>query len=61
MFFAEANLEQVKEVAAYEIPRNLDRAEADLKIKASKGRMEETNLMKMAYRLEACGRSVRDF
>lgn len=55
MFFAEANLEQIKEVAAYEIPRNPDRAEADLKIETFKGRMEETNLMKMARCLEARG------
>lgn len=58
MFFAEANLEQVKEVAAYEIPRNLGRAEAYLKIETPESRMEEANLMKMACCLEACRRSV---
>ena len=55
MFFAKSNLEQIKEVTTYEIPRNLDRAEAYLKIETPESRMEEANLMKMACCLEACG------
>jgi hypothetical protein len=52
MFFAESNLDQVKEVTADQVSRNLCRAETYLKVEASKGRVKETNLMEMACGLE---------